>query len=102
VLELPPDFVVDRPGSMGCCQPGRFRGIGGGAQGVRCHVGDGCGLRGRPGGSHRGRAVYLSCGTAGNKPPADLVGGTELTAGEGPGSGDRITGAAICRRLCLK
>lgn len=69
---------------------------------MRSHVGDGCGLRGRPGGSHRSRAVYLSCGTAGNKPPADLVGGTELTAGEGPGSGDRITGAAICRRLCLK
>jgi hypothetical protein len=65
-------------------------------------VGDGCGLRGRPGGSHSGRAIHLACGTAGNKPPSDLFGGVELTASEGPGSGDGVAGAIICRRFCLK
>jgi hypothetical protein len=102
VLELPVDLVVDRLGSIGCRQSGRFRGIRGCPQGVRSHVGDGCGLRGRPGGSHRSRGSYLACGTARNKPPADLFGGTELTASEGPGPGDGVTGAIVCRRLCLK
>ena len=47
-----------------------------------------CGLGGRPAGSHRGSAVHFACGTAGHKSPAGLFGGTELTAGEGPGQGD--------------
>jgi hypothetical protein len=47
-----------------------------------------CGLGGRPAGSHRGSAVHLACGTAGHKSPAGLFGGTELTAGKGPGQGD--------------
>jgi hypothetical protein len=55
-----------------------------------------------PGGSHRSRAIHLACGTASYKPPADLFGGTELTASEGSGSGDGVAGATICRRLCLK
>nr|WP_314192421.1 hypothetical protein [uncultured Arthrobacter sp.] len=63
---------------------------------------DSCGLCGRPGGSHRSRTVHLACGTASDKPPADLLGGTELAAGEGPGSGDGVAGATICGSLCLK
>lgn len=102
VLELPADLVVDRQGPVGRCQSRRFSGIRGCPQGVRAHVGDGCGLRCRPGGSHRSRARHLSCGTASNKPPADLFGGTELTASEGPGSGDGVAGATIRRCLCLK
>jgi hypothetical protein len=42
------------------------------------------------------------CGTASNKPPADLFGGTVLTASEGPGSCDGVAGAIICRRLGFK
>jgi hypothetical protein len=42
------------------------------------------------------------CGTAGSKPPADLFGGTELTASEGTGTGDSVAWAAICRSLCLE
>jgi hypothetical protein len=53
-------------------------------------------------GSRRSRAIDLACGTAGNKPAADLFGGTALTASESPRSGDGVTGATICRRLCLK
>jgi hypothetical protein len=102
VFELPVDLVVDRPGPIRRRQTGRFRGIRGCPQGVRSHVCDGCGLSGRPGGSHSSRAIYLACGTASNKPPPDLFGGTELTAGEGPGSGDGVPGASICRCLCLK
>jgi hypothetical protein len=102
VLELPVDLVVDRLGPLGRRQSGSFRGIRGCPQGVRAHVGHGCGLRGRPGGSHRSRAIHLACGTASYKPPADLFGGTELTASEGSGSGDGVAGATICRRLCLK
>jgi hypothetical protein len=102
VLELPVDLVVDRLGSIGRCESGRFRGIRRCPQGVRSHVGDGGGLRGGPGGSHRSRAGNLACGTAGHKPPADLVGGTELTASEGPGPGDGVAGATICRSLGLK
>ena len=102
VLELPVDLVVDRVGPVGRRESGRFGGIRGCPQGVRAHVGDGCGLRGRPGGSHRRRAIHRACGTASNKPPVDLFGGTELTAGEGPGPGDGVAGAAICRSLCLK
>jgi len=102
VVELPADLVVDRLGPIGRRQSGRFRGICGCPQGVRAHVGDGRSLRGRPGGSHRSRAHHLACGTAGHKPPAYLFGGTELTASEGPGPGDGVAGAIICRRLCLK
>jgi hypothetical protein len=102
VLELPVDLVVDRLGPIGCRQAGRFRGIRGCPQGVRSHVGDGGSLRGRRGGSHRSRASHLACRTAGHKPPADLVGGTELTAGEGPGPGNGVAGAIICRRLGLE
>jgi hypothetical protein len=102
VLELPVDLVVDRLGLIGRRQSGRFRGIRGCPQGVRAHVGDGCGLRGRPRGSHRSRAIHLACGTASNKPSADLFGGTSLTASEGPGSSDGVAGATICRSLCLK
>jgi hypothetical protein len=43
-------------------------------------VGVGLGLRVRLGVSHRSRAVHLACGTTGNKPPADLFGGTERLA----------------------
>ncbi|MDF9749501.1 hypothetical protein M2428_000938 [Arthrobacter sp. ES3-54] len=96
------DLVVDRLGLIGRRQSGRFRGIRGRPQGVRAHVGDGCGLRGRPRGSHRSRAIHLACGTASNKPSADLFGGTSLTASEGPGSSDGVAGATICRSLCLK
>jgi hypothetical protein len=102
VLELPVDLVVDHPGPVGRRQSGRFRGIRGCPQCVRAHVSDGCGLGGRPGGCHGSRAIHLACGTAGNKPSADLFGGTELTASEGPGPGDGVAGASICRSLCLK
>jgi hypothetical protein len=102
VFELQVDLGVDRPGPIGRCQSGRFRGIRGCPQGVRAHVGDGCCLRGRPGGSRSSSTIYFSCGTASNKPPADLFGGIELTASEGPGSGDGVPGASICRCLCLK
>jgi hypothetical protein len=60
VPELPVDLVVDRLGPIRRRQSGRFRGI-----------------RGCP--PRRSRASYLACGTAGNKPPTDLLGGTELT-----------------------
>ncbi len=96
------DLVVDRLGPIGRRQSGRFRGIRGCSQSVRSHLSDGGGLRGGPGGSHRSRAIDLACGTASHKPPADLFGGSELTASESPGSGDGVAGAIICRRLCLK
>jgi hypothetical protein len=99
---LPADLVVDRLGPIVRRQSGRFRGIRGRPQGVRAHVSDSCGLCGRPCGSHRSRAIHLACGTASNKPPVDLFGGTELAASEGSGSGDGVAGATIRRSLCLK
>lgn len=102
MLELPVDLVLGRQGPIRCRQCGRFRGVRGRPQGMGAHVSDGCGLRGSPGGRHRGRTVDLTCSTAGNKPPADLFGGIELTASEGTRSGDGVARASICRGLCLE
>jgi hypothetical protein len=53
VAELPSDLVGDSLWRVGGSKASRLGGVRGSTQGVCAHVGDGCGLPGRFGGSRR-------------------------------------------------
>lgn len=79
-----------------------LRGICGGTEGMGAHMAD----RGRlTGGSGRGRcsrSLHLTCTDATGKPPANLLGGVELSPGERAGPGDERPRAVIIWSLRLK
>ena len=73
-------------------------GLGGvrrGAQGMRTHVRDCCGLPCRSGGSGRCRAAHLTCSGAAGEPAADLFCDVKLATAERPCSRDGIAWAGI-------
>lgn len=102
MVQLPPDLFTNRIGTIGRGQPGRFRGVGGRAQGMGAHVSDGRGLGGSASSRHRRWSLHLPRGTAGDKAPADLPGRAEVTAGKCPGPGDGHSRPSIGRSLRLK
>ena len=84
--------------SLWTIRGGQSHGLGGvrrGAQGMRTHVRDCCGLPCRSGGSGRCRSAHLTCGCAAGEPAADLFYDVKLATAEGPCSRDRIAGAGI-------
>ncbi len=84
--------------SLWTIQRGQSHGLGGvrrGAQGMRTHVSDCCGLPRRPRGSGRCGAADLTCGGAAGEPAADLFCDVKLATAEGACSRDGITWAAI-------
>ena len=84
---------------------GQSRGRGGvrrGAQGMRSHVRDCCGLPCCSGGSGRCRGVHLTRGGAAREPAADLFCDVKLATAECPCSLDRIAWAGIAWRLRLE
>jgi hypothetical protein len=77
---------------------GQSHGLGGvrrGAEGMRTHVRDCCGLSCRPGGSGRSRAAHLTCGGGAGKAAADLSCDLKLSTREGSCSRDGIAWAGI-------
>jgi hypothetical protein len=95
VNQLPANLLTDsvwpiRGGETGC-----LGGIRGGAQGVRAHMWDGCGLSGRSGGGRCRGIADLASGTPILKTAADLFRDAKLATGKGSRASDRLSGAAI-------
>jgi hypothetical protein len=91
--------------SLWAVRGGQSHGLSGvrcGAQGVRAHVRDCCGLACRSGGSGRCGGAHLTCGAAGREPAADLLCDVKLATAEGPRSLDRIAWAGIAWRVRLE
>lgn len=102
VTKLPADLLTDSVWSIGGGETGCLGGIRGGAQGVRAHVCDGCGLSGRSGGGRCCGSTDLASGAPVSSPAADLFGDTKLALSEGSRPGDRLSGAAIPRGFRLE
>jgi hypothetical protein len=80
-------------------------GLGGvrrGAEGMRTHMRDCCGLSCRSGGCGRCRGAHLTCDDAAGKPAADFICDVKLATAEGPCPRDRITWAGIAWSFRLK
>lgn len=102
VSELPADLLPDSVWPSGVGQPSCLGGIRRGAQGVRAHMGDGCGLSRRAGGSRCRGSAHLTSGRTVDKPAADRFRDAKLPTSEGPRPGDRGARAAVSRSLRLK
>jgi hypothetical protein len=94
---------MDLPSQSGCSvlggQPHGPGGVRRGAQGMRTHVRDCCGLPGRSGGSGRWRGAHLTCA---GEPAADLFCDIKLAAAEGPRSLDCSAWADIAWNFRLE
>ena len=91
------DLVGDGPWTVGGGKPSRLGGVRGGTEGVRAHVGNGCGLPGCFRGSRRWRSGSLACGGASGEATPDFSCDIELAAGKGLRSSDGIAGTRITR-----
>lgn len=83
-------------------QTGRSDGISGGAQCMRTHVANGCGLTRGPGGSGGCGRFRLTGSSAVDKSPTYLDARVQLPASKRPGSGNRSARAAIIRSFGFK
>jgi hypothetical protein len=99
--KLPADLLPDCIWPVGRGQSSRFGGVRGGAQSVRAHVRDACGLRGRSGGGDRCRRAHLTSGGMGDETAPGLS-DAEFATGERPCPGDGIAGAAVRRSFRLE
>jgi hypothetical protein len=95
VAQLPTDLVSGSDASVGRGHRHGLRGVRGGAQGVRSHVGDGRGLPRGSGGSGGGRRLHVTSGATTDESPADLPGDVELATREGSRPGDRNPGPGV-------
>ena len=89
------DLVAD---SLWTVRGHQSHGLGGvrrGAEGMRAHVRDCCGLPCRAGGSGRCGGAHLACGGGAGEPAADLFCEVKLATAEGPCSRDPIAWAGI-------
>ena len=102
VTKLPADLLTDCVWTIGGSQAGGLGGIRGGAQSVRAHMWDGCGLSGRFGGGHCCGSADLTSGAAILETTADLLRDVKLATSEGSRPGDRLTGPAIPRSFRLE
>jgi hypothetical protein len=102
MTKLPTDLLTDSAWLIGGGQTRCRGGISGGAQGVRAHVWDGCGLSRCPGGGHCCGSAHPTSGRTIDKTEADPLCDAKLASSEGPRPGDRVTGAAIAGSFCLK
>jgi hypothetical protein len=96
------DLLAD---SLWTVRGGQSHGLSGvrrGAQGVRAHVGDRCGLPCRSCGSGRCGGAHLTCGGAAGEPAADLLCDVKLATAEGPRSLDGIAWAGIAGSFRLE
>ncbi len=80
----------------------RLGGVRCGAERVRTHVRDCCGLPCCSGGSGRCRGAHVTRGGAAREPAADLFCDAKLATAEGPCSRDGIAWAAIAWSLRLE
>src|SRR3954447_14464062 len=102
--------MVELPADLGCdgFWPVRVRkadgadGIPGGTEGMGAHVADRDALAGGAGGGRCRRSLHLTGTDATGKPPTNLLGSMELSAGERAGPGDERPRAVISWRLSLK
>ena len=62
----------------------------------------GDGLTGGFASGHGGRGPYIARTNATDKPPANLVGSSQFTSGEGAGSGDESARAVVIGSLGLE
>ena len=92
--ELPLDLLANSLRTIRGGQPHGLGGVRRGAQGMRTHVRDCCGLTGRSGGSGRRRAADLTRRGAG-EPAADLLCDVKLATAERPCSRDGIAWPGI-------
>jgi hypothetical protein len=102
VIKLPADLVGHSICPVGRGQASRLRGVCGGPQGVRAHVGHGGGLPGRSSGRSSSGTAHLASRTTVLESVADFLGDVELTASESPRPDDRIARAAVLRSLRLE
>jgi hypothetical protein len=89
------DFLAN---SLWAIRGGQSHSLGGvrrGAEGMRTHVRDCCGLSCRSGGSGCCRGARLTCGGAAHEPAADLFSDLNLATPEGPCSRDGLAWAGI-------
>jgi hypothetical protein len=102
VTQLPANLLTDsvwliRGGETGCLGGKR-----GGAQGVRAHMWDGCGLSDRSGGGRCRGIADLASGAPILKTVADLFRDAKLATGKRSRASDRLSGAAIPRGFRLE
>jgi hypothetical protein len=102
VTKLPADLLTNSVWPVWGGQTSCLDGVGGGAQGVRAHMGDGCDLSGRSGSGRGCRSAHLTSGASILKASADFLGDVKLAMSKSPRPGDRLTGPAIGRRLRLE
>ena len=95
VAQLPTDLFSNIDALVGRGQSRGLRGVRGGAQGVRSHVGDGRGLPRASGGSGGGRSLHVTSGAAADESSADLAGDIELATRKGSRPSDCIPGAGV-------
>jgi hypothetical protein len=95
VGKLPANLRTDGVWPIQGGQTGRLGGIGGGAQGVRAHMWDGCGLSGCSGGGRCRGIADLASGAPILKTAADLFRDAQLAAGKGSRAGDRLSGVTV-------
>ena len=96
------NLLANRVGPVGGGKSNRHRGIRGGAQRVRAHMRDGCGLPCRFSRCDRRGATYLTGGGTPDETPTDLFCDAELTASKGARPSDRITRSSVGRSLRLE
>lgn len=95
MIQLPGDLLVDGLRSIGRSQTHRPGGVPGRTQGVSAHVAHGDGLTGSASGGRCSPILHLAGSDTTLEPAPDLVGGVELSPGEGPGPGDGRTRTVI-------
>ena len=83
VGKLPADLLADSLRPVRGGQSSRLGGIRGGAQGVRAHVWDACGLPGRSGGGPRCGSAHLTSGGMSDETAAGLC-DAKLATSKGP------------------
>jgi hypothetical protein len=83
-------------------QPSRLGRIRRGTQGVRAHMGDGCGLPRRSCGSHRLGSYHLVRSGIADETASDLLCDVKLATGKGAHPGNRSTRAIVAWSVSLE
>jgi hypothetical protein len=95
LAQLPMDLLSDGDALVGRSQSCCLRGIRGGTQGVRAHVGNGRGLPRGSGGCRSGGRPHVTSGAATTEPSADLLGDIKLATSKGSRPLDCVPRAPI-------